>query len=396
MYKLIALTGLMYCMLPLSVFGQKIQLGNPSFEDEPRSSSTPSGWYDCGKPGETPPDTQPHSTFKVTTKATEGRTYLGLVTRDNDTWEAVGQMLRIPLEGEQCYNFNLYLARSEVYESATRTSPDLVQHTQPIKLRIWAGDTYCDKKELLDETDVITHSSWRKYDFKFNPRQTYRYIMLEAFYQTPTLMAYNGNLLIDKCSAIIACDKEEEEIIAEAETPRKRPGIKPPPVERDDDRIKKATTDAPGKKEPVEKVVNPPKKEPKIALNMPELENPTKITKGQTIQVNNLRFKADSATLNQKSYEVLDEIYTFLQNNDLISIEIGGHTNNIPPDYYCNKLSKNRAKVVADYLISKGIDGNRISFKGYGKTEPLVSNKTVEGRRKNQRVEIKIISTDGD
>lgn len=83
----------------------------------------------------------------------------------------------------------------------------------------------------------------------------------------------------------------------------------------------------------------------------------------------------------------------FLSENTNVIIEIGGHTNGVPPDDYCNWLSSARAKNVADYLYKRGIPTFRIKHRGYGKTRPIASNNTLEGRRKNQRVEIKILYT---
>ena len=116
------------------------------------------------------------------------------------------------------------------------------------------------------------------------------------------------------------------------------------------------------------------------------------ITLGQTIRVDKLYFEADSATIKPASFAVLEEIYTFLNENDKVVIEVGGHTNSLPEDAYCDKLSTSRAKNIAEYLYDKGIPESRISFKGYGKRQPIASNQTVDGRRKNQRVEIKIVS----
>ncbi len=113
---------------------------------------------------------------------------------------------------------------------------------------------------------------------------------------------------------------------------------------------------------------------------------------GQVVRINNLYFQADSTDITPKSKPVLDEIFLFLQENAGIVVEIGGHTNNIPSDEYCDRLSTERAKHIAEYLIKRGIDKNRISFKGYGKRKPIASNSTAAGRKKNQRVEMKIIS----
>jgi outer membrane protein OmpA-like peptidoglycan-associated protein len=89
---------------------------------------------------------------------------------------------------------------------------------------------------------------------------------------------------------------------------------------------------------------------------------------------------------------VLDELYQFMSSNSDISIEIGGHTNDIPPDDFCDRLSTTRAKAVADYLMRKGISDERVKYKGYGKRQPLFPNVNVANRKRNQRVEIKILS----
>lgn len=124
---------------------------------------------------------------------------------------------------------------------------------------------------------------------------------------------------------------------------------------------------------------------------IPEL-NASTLRRGQTIQMQQLYFEADSTKLSNTSGPVLDELYKFLNENPKITVEIGGHTNDVPAHEYCDQLSTARAKSVVDYLVAeKGINADRLRFKGYGKRKPLMSNRTVEGRRKNQRVEIKIL-----
>jgi len=115
---------------------------------------------------------------------------------------------------------------------------------------------------------------------------------------------------------------------------------------------------------------------------------------GQIIRLEKLFFEADSTRITRISEPVLDELHKFLDDNRDVVIEVGGHTNNIPAHAFCDRLSTDRAKAVADYLIIRGIDTKRVQYKGYGKRKPIASNKTKEGRKKNQRVEVKIISTD--
>ncbi len=123
---------------------------------------------------------------------------------------------------------------------------------------------------------------------------------------------------------------------------------------------------------------------------LPELDI-NSIAIGQTLKIDELYFEADSSYFKPESEQVLDEIFDFMAENKSVVIEIGGHTNNIPPPDYCDKLSTARAKNVAQYISDKGIDSARIRYKGYGKRNPIASNKTYTGRSKNQRVEIKIL-----
>ncbi len=128
-------------------------------------------------------------------------------------------------------------------------------------------------------------------------------------------------------------------------------------------------------------------KKPKKIANLDR----EKIVVGQTLRLVELFFEADSSTISINSFEVLDEIYDFLNENEDIFIEVGGHTNSIPPHEYCDRISSARAEEVAKYLYNKGIENERIEHKGYGKRNPIASNENASGRKKNQRVEIKIL-----
>ena len=364
---------------------EPIQLTNPSFEGIPQDGvqggTLPTGWYDCGFAGETAPDVHPQpdgGNFMVTKPAYDGETYIGMVVRENDTWEMISQRLSSPLVGGKCYEFSIHLCRSELYRSPSRITNENVNYTNPAKLRIWAGNGYCNRAELLAESSAIINTRWLEYNFKFEPGKTYTHIVLEAFYRTPTPFPYNGNVLIDNASAIfpIPCNIERPEVVDKVPPAvPDTPGTPQPPV------VKKP---APG--EPVVQ-----SKKEKI---LKELDK-DKIREGQTIRIDKLYFKADSSSITEQSYPVLDEIYEFLVENPSVVVEIGGHTNGIPSPEYCDKLSTERAKAVADYLILKGIDSSRLKYKGYGKRKPIDTNRTAAGRKRNQRVEIKILSLNG-
>ena len=185
-----------------------IHLKNPSFEGYPRAGRVPLGWIDCGFAGESPPDIHPSGAFEVTQTPADGQTYLGLAVRDNDTWEGVGQKLASPLISGQCYAFKINLCKSNLYTSLSKSTGKTANYVEPIKLVLWGGNLFCEKKEKLGETPAIEHTDWKSYLFTFQPEKEYQYIELEAFYKTPVLFPYNGNLLIDNASPMIPipCD----------------------------------------------------------------------------------------------------------------------------------------------------------------------------------------------
>ncbi len=123
---------------------------------------------------------------------------------------------------------------------------------------------------------------------------------------------------------------------------------------------------------------------------IPEL-SANNLRSGETIKLEKIYFQPDSTKMEETSRPTLDELYEFLQENTGIVIEVGGHTNGIPSHEFCDKLSTERAKNVAQYLVDKGLPANRITYKGYGKRKPVANNETPEGRAKNQRVEMKVV-----
>ena len=115
---------------------------------------------------------------------------------------------------------------------------------------------------------------------------------------------------------------------------------------------------------------------------------------GQIIRINNIYFRANQSILLPESFSELDRVVDFLKDNPNIYVEIGGHTNGLPSHEFCDQLSEARAKRVYQYFIDKGIPAGHLSYKGYGKRQPIADNNTLSGRKKNQRVELKIIRVD--
>jgi OOP family OmpA-OmpF porin len=105
----------------------------------------------------------------------------------------------------------------------------------------------------------------------------------------------------------------------------------------------------------------------------------------------NVEFFDNSSVLTDSSYLVLDEVIKELKAHQEYNLLVEGHTDDIGSDKFNLVLSERRAVAVETYLISKGIDADRIIIKSYGESRPIASNKTPEGRAQNRRVEFRII-----
>ena len=116
-----------------------------------------------------------------------------------------------------------------------------------------------------------------------------------------------------------------------------------------------------------------------------------RIELGEYIILKNVFFDTDKSDLKPESEVELNRLVTLMQQNLKMKIEIGGHTDNTGNKEHNAVLSKNRAKSVFDYLVSKGIDSERMTYAGYGSDKPVETNDTPEGRALNRRTEFKII-----
>ncbi|MBL4656033.1 MAG: OmpA family protein [Bacteroidia bacterium] len=112
----------------------------------------------------------------------------------------------------------------------------------------------------------------------------------------------------------------------------------------------------------------------------------------KTYTLDNVFFDTGKSTLRLESYPELEELFFALKGNDNMTVEIAGHTDNVGDDASNMKLSQRRANAVRGYVISKGISASRMIAKGYGETQPVATNETSEGRQKNRRTEVRVIS----
>lgn len=138
----------------------------------------------------------------------------------------------------------------------------------------------------------------------------------------------------------------------------------------------------------------------KSTLDLPMLSNDKKtrdhdfILAPMTYSLEGVNFKPDSDELikGKAPEKALNELVKFLQSNPGIKIEIGGHTAASGADDASSRaLSKKRAESVRKFIISKGIDGARLTSEGYGGSAPIADGKTAAGAAKNRRVEVKIL-----
>ena len=115
------------------------------------------------------------------------------------------------------------------------------------------------------------------------------------------------------------------------------------------------------------------------------------IAENVSITLNNLFFDFDKAVLRPESFPELDRLVALMNEKPTMEIEISGHTDSAGPDQYNLGLSERRAKSVVQYLNGKQIDKSRLNVVFFGESKPIDTNDTSEGRRRNRRVEFKIL-----
>lgn len=179
--------------LCVSTLKAQASLNNPSFEDEPGDATVPMGWFACQKG--TTPDILP-GYWGVYNDASEGETFVGMITRENSTFESIGQRFSKTLEKNRCYSLALDLAHSDIYSG----------YSEPIGLRIWISDEKCKTTQLIHQFSPINNQDWQRFKIEFKPQLDANYVLFEAFIKEGSF-SHKGNILIDNISAIFPCDK---------------------------------------------------------------------------------------------------------------------------------------------------------------------------------------------
>lgn len=172
-----------------------VSLNNASFEGFPHDAVCPDQWKACGD--DSTPDILP-GPWGVHQKPTHGNTFVGLITRENNSWEAICQKLEKPFKKNSCYKFSVDLSNSPAYAG----------FNQATVLRVWLGNDCCTKTKLIATSPLVDHYEWKTYEFMFSTEgNDYKYLFIEAYYRQPSLNYYKGNLLIDNFSIFKICDR---------------------------------------------------------------------------------------------------------------------------------------------------------------------------------------------
>ncbi len=114
----------------------------------------------------------------------------------------------------------------------------------------------------------------------------------------------------------------------------------------------------------------------------------TELAAGDAVVLQNIQFEFNSAELTADSQTGIGMLAEFLRRNPKLNVELAGHTDNVGNAQYNLKLSADRAEVVRKALIDNGIDGSRLTAKGYGASKPIVPNDSDEHRALNRRTEM--------
>jgi len=182
-----------------------IMLYDKSFEID---SLEGSAWIDLGFWNTTPPDIHVNGEIlhEVEIEAEHGSSFLGMVTRANETFEEFGQLLTQPLKKDKKYIIKLSVCHFPGF-IATDYLGNESPFDQPIKIRLKAykvDDIEISKKAvdalgpfLVKDSGIVDNTSWEEITIEISPEHDFDFIIIQAWWDVPIIFPYNGHLLID-------------------------------------------------------------------------------------------------------------------------------------------------------------------------------------------------------
>jgi len=131
--------------------------------------------------------------------------------------------------------------------------------------------------------------------------------------------------------------------------------------------------------------------DPKEAADLKIVKDLPLVPTGQTIRLDRLIFTKGKADINPQSFSELDDVVAMMKVNEIIEIQLEGHTDSQGDAEANMELSQDRVDAVKKYIVSKGIAKDRVKTKAFGGTQPLSKDKTDAARALNRRVEMRIL-----
>ncbi len=237
----------------------------------------------------------------------------------------------------------------------------------------WANLAYRTNKSFIVGFGINYKNIGLGYAFELNPAPMNK--MANGTHEIQLIVNFGKNFFKNRIL-------KEDIIIAKKDTTK----IKVTEIENNNKVVKSDTTKSNGNSNKTNIV----KTTAKDSIQKQKKIERERVIKSTAI-LGNLEFETGTSKLTPKSYATLDGLIKTLKENSSAKIEIAGHSDNIGSKEINKRISKNRAKICTDYIISKGIPANRVKAIGYGKSKSLVSNNSRTNRAKNRRVEFKII-----
>ncbi len=184
-----------------------VYIENPSFEGRASHSTVAPDWEYCTFPDETPPDTQPGA-FGVELPALDGKTYLGMVTRDNGTYESVIPTLSSPIQAGVCYEWIIHIRQSEKYSSISRTTSKEDVFEDAVNLVLLGSEKKPCKADvpLIIVKEIQGERNWKKVKLRFKSDKELKHLILAVFPSNNEKS--NGHLLLDHFYPIVPVDCE--------------------------------------------------------------------------------------------------------------------------------------------------------------------------------------------